>query len=93
MTERDNFQFHDPIKNLTNVKFLDDELNHISIGYKSKFQTDKYTNQIDNLIVQSENIIQSSNIENKDEVHHLISREINKQTQHKITKKKTKTTT
>ena len=85
-TNRGNFQFHDPVKNLSDIHFTQAETEHIAKGFKSKFQTDNHRNIIDNLIVQSENIIHNSTIENKDEVRHLISREINKLTTHNKTK-------
>ena len=33
--KQNNFQFHDPVINLTNKHFTNDELNQIAIAYKS----------------------------------------------------------
>ena len=39
--EQIDFQFHDPIKNLTEVQFTNNEYDHISKGFKSNFCLNK----------------------------------------------------
>ena len=82
LPKNNSFQLHDPIKNLTNVKFSKSEINHISKGYQSNFQLPKLCNQIDKVIVESENI-QNHNIEKKNELRYQLSHEINKYSQQK----------
>ena len=42
-SEQIDFQFHDPIKNLTKVQFSNVEYDHISKGFKSNFYQNKKT--------------------------------------------------
>ena len=72
------FNFHEPIKNLSDIQFSQLELEHIYNGYKSNLVPCKLNSQIDNLIVDSENIIQNSNIEDKNSVKYEIKQSIEK---------------
>ena len=75
--EQTDFQFHEPIQNLTNVQFSNSELEHIYKGFKSNFHQNA-KQQINNMIIDSEYIIQNNSIQNKQELRHQINQEINK---------------
>ena len=51
--KRDTFQFHDPVINLTNHQFINDELNQIALCYKSNMTENK---NLEKLIVDSEHL-------------------------------------
>ena len=73
--KRDIFQFHEPVKNLSDEQFTNDELKQIAKDYKSNvIKNDK----LERLIVDSEHIIQSNDIPNKNELRFQISHEITK---------------
>ena len=76
--QSNSFEFHEPIKNLTNVEFSYPELNHIQKAHKSNFNKAKLSNQIDNLIVETEYIIQNSNINDKNSVRYEIKQKLDK---------------
>ena len=73
--ERDTFQFHEPVINLTNHQFTNNELNQIALCYKSHITEN---NNLEKLIVDSEHIIQTNNIQNKNEIRYHINHEIKK---------------
>ena len=84
--EKDNFQFHEPIKNLSDEQFSDQELNLIAKGYKSNMSNN---NNIEKLIVEAEHIIHTNEKLDKNEIRYQISREIKKLKNQKISNNKT----
>ena len=74
--EQTDFQFQEPIKNLTNIDFSNSELEHVYKGFKSNFQ---YNNkhQIKEMIIDAEYIIQNSSVQNKQELRYQINQKIN----------------
>ena len=84
--EKDNFQFHEPIKNLSEEQFSDQELNLIAKGYKSNMSN---KNNIEKLIVEAEHIIHTNEKLDKNEIRYQISQEIKKLKNQKISNNKT----
>mgnify|MGYP000356659381 CR=1 FL=1 len=81
ISEREFFQFHDPIQNLSNVNF-DEELNQIAVNYKSNLPNFNTKTQIENLVVESEHIIKTSDLPNKEgikyHIHKILENHIQK---------------
>ena len=75
------FQFHDLIQNLTNTQFTKDELDKISKYFKSNVPNNNIQKQIENLIVESEHILQTNNLQNREAVRYQIHKLIEKHIQ------------
>ena len=61
----DTFAFHEPVKNLTDVSFTQEELEHIEKGYTSKFEQPSQSYIKDDLIVNTEYIIRGVELNNQ----------------------------
>ena len=82
--KRDNFQFHEPVKNLSNCQFTNEELKLISIGYKSNISK---KDNLEKLIIDSEHIIQNNQVQDKEALRYQISQEIIKSKNQQFNKK------
>ena len=77
--EQNQFQFENPIRNLSNIQFNNKELNQICYSYKSNIGNNNINDQVENLVVETENIIQNNEkFQNKDAIRYQISRVIEK---------------
>ena len=83
--KKDIFQFQESVKNLSDKQFTNEELKLIAIGYKSNIPK---KDNLERLIVDSEHIIQSSDIPNKNDLRYQISHEITKSINKKQSNKK-----
>ena len=81
---RYQFQFHDPIKNLSHVQFNNNEMQVIQENYKSNFNVYKNNQIMDTIIVESEDIIRNNNHINQEFIRHKISDVVQKQIQQKL---------
>ena len=81
VTGSPSFQFQNPVKNLTEINFNQNELSHIEKAYKSNFQQPKLNSQIDTIIAEVEHIIQSSNNEDKNSIKFEIKQQLEKHIQ------------
>ena len=70
---RSQIQFHDPIKNLTNITFNNNELSVIQNNFKSNFKSYKDNYILDNIVVETEHIIRNNENTTQDLIRHKIS--------------------
>lgn len=59
------FNFHNPILNLMEVQFTQQEKEYIQNNYKSNYYQPKLQTQVENNIVEVEHIIQNSDTDSK----------------------------
>ena len=87
--EQKFFQFHDSIQNLSNIQFEKEELIQISKNYKSNFVNPTIKSQIENIVVETEHIIKTSDIKNKEalkyQIHKITDQYIQKNLHNKNT--------
>ena len=70
---RNHFDFQDPIVNLSNVNFDNDENRLIYNNFKSNYNIHKNSDILDNIIVQTENIIRHNTDKNQELLRYTIS--------------------
>ena len=80
------FHFHEPIKNLSNTTFSHDEIQTIQENYISNNFTPKLNQILDNLIVETEYVIQNNKNTEQNHLRYQIKSEIKK---HMVTTKDT----
>ena len=84
-----SFQFHEPVKNLTNIQFSASEYEQIYNNYKSNMSLPKDNIILDNIIVDTESIIQNNKNVDQPQIRYQIKSELEKHFINKIPAKGT----
>ena len=67
---------------MSNIQFDKDELKQISTNYKFKFSNPTIKNKIEILVVETEHIIKTNDLQNKETVKYQIQKIIDQQNMH-----------